>query len=86
MVTESNQTSAPRLPAGSKVAAELAPNAIRMPRATGTSMPMRRWRRSRSAAPKNGQQENSTTGRVSVQEAQRSRAWASGEISPGAVQ
>ena len=85
MVTESYQTSAPQRDAGSKVAAELAPNAIRMPSATGTSMPTRRLRRSRSAEEKNGQQENSTTGSVSTQDAQRNRPWASGEMSPGSA-
>ena len=42
MVTESYQTSRPQGPEGSKVAAVLAAKAISRPRATGTSMPMRR--------------------------------------------
>ena len=48
------------------------------PSATGTSMPMRLWRRSRQADSKNGRQENSSTGKVSTHEAQRSSAWMSG--------
>jgi hypothetical protein len=85
IVTESYQTSAPSGPAGSSVAAVLAPNAITMPRATGTSMPMRAWTTSRSADAKNGRQENSSNGTVSTQDAQRSSAWMSGVMSPGSA-
>jgi hypothetical protein len=67
------------------VAAVLAPKAIRMPSATGTSMPMVRWRRSRQALAKNGRHENSITGKVSTQEAQRSSCAASAVISPGSA-
>ena len=85
MVSESYQTSAPHSEAESKVAAVLAPKAMAMPSATGTSMPMRLWRRSRRAAAKNGRQENSTTGSVSTQDAQRSSDCASAEMSPAAA-
>ena len=83
IVTESYQTSWPSGPVGSNVVTVLAPKAIRMPSATGTSMPARRLRRSRHAAVKNGQQEKRTTGSVSTQDAQRSSAAMSGVMSPG---
>jgi len=51
-----------------------------MPSATGRSMLMRRWRRSRSALAKNGGHENTITGIVSTQLAQRSRLSKSGAI------
>ena len=56
-----------------------------MPSATGRSMLMRRCRRSRSALAKNGWQENSITGIVNTQAAQRSRLMMLGSISPGRV-
>ncbi len=54
-----------------------------MPRATGRSMLMRRWRTSRSALEKNGPQANSMTGRLMTQDAQRSRRSISSDRSPG---
>ena len=83
MLIESYQTSPPMAPLGSNVAAVLAPKAMTSPSATGTSIPIRLWRRSRQADSKNGRQENSSTGKVRIHEAQRSSAWMSGVISPG---
>ena len=73
------------MPVGSKVPIELTANVMAMPRATGRSMLTRRRRRSRRALPKNGAQENSSTGNESTQEAQRSNCAMSGAKSPGAA-
>ena len=81
MVRESYQTPPPATLA--KVVTVLAPKAMRTPKATGTSMPMRAWRKSRSALAKNGWQQNSTTGSARIQEAHCSKALMSGVISPG---
>jgi len=72
MVSESNQTSAPQGPVGSKVAAELATKVTMMPTETGVSMPMRRNFKSRQALPKKGPLAKNTTGRLKTQLAQRS--------------
>ena len=71
------------MPSGSKVPALLTPKVISMPKATGRSMLMRRWARSRKALLKNGPQENSRTGSVNTQEAQRSNCDISADKSPG---
>jgi hypothetical protein len=85
MVSESNQTSAPHGPVGSKVAALLAMKVTRMPTDTGVSMPTRRSLRSRQAFSKNGPLAKNTTGRLSTQLAQRSSWSMSAGISPGSV-
>jgi hypothetical protein len=56
-----------------------------MPNATGRSMLIRLYFRSRQALSKNGPQLNISTGRVKTQDAQRKRAWASAVISPGSA-
>ena len=56
-----------------------------MPSATGKSMLIERWRKSRNALAKNGRQEKSTTGSESTHCAQRKRLTRSGAISPGAA-
>ena len=61
----------------------LATNVTRMPRATGTSMPMRRARKLRQAPLKNGPAENTITGKVSSQLPQFSNWRRSGASSPG---
>ena len=85
MVKESKYTSAPKIPAGSKVPKELTIKVMAMPSATGKSMLMRRWRRSRRAFLKKGVHENSKTGSESTQEAQRSNCAMSGARSPGSA-
>ena len=83
MVSESYQTSPPAPAAPPKVTPVLAAKAIATPNATGTSMPRRRWRRSRSALAKNGWQLNRTTGSVRIQDAHSSRRAMSALMSPG---
>ena len=83
MVSESKYTSWPSGPAGSKVATLLTAKLMAMPSATGRSMPMRPWRRSRSAPRKKGPQEKTSTGRLSTHEAQRSNCALSAASSPG---
>ena len=56
-----------------------------MPRATGRSMLIWRWRRSRSAFAKKGVQENSSTGMDSTHDAQRSNSSISRVMSPGSA-
>ncbi|WP_382326527.1 hypothetical protein ACFJGX_15715 [Hydrogenophaga sp. UC242_50] len=85
MVSESNQTSAPQGPVGSKVAAELTRKVTRMPMDTGVSIPTRPCFRSRQALAKKGPLAKNTTGRLITQLAQRSSWLMSGGISPGAV-
>ncbi len=83
MVSESNQTSWPQGPVGSKVAAALAKKVTRMPIDTGVSMPTRPSLRSRQALRKKGPLAKVTTGTLSTKLARRS-SWAmSGGISPG---
>ena len=82
MVKESKYTSPPKSPLGSNVAAELSANVMAMPKATGKSMLMRRWRMSRKALLKNGPHEKKTTGKVNTHEAQRSKNTTSGVMSP----
>ena len=83
MVIESKYTSVPKMPPGSKVAPVLATKVTAMPSATGTSMPMRRWRRLRHTPAKKGPAENSSTGRLSTQLPQLSSCARSGASSPG---
>ncbi|MNZ95496.1 hypothetical protein D3C78_1146460 [compost metagenome] len=83
IVSESKNTSWPNGPEGSNVPRELTMKVISMPSATGRSMLTRRARMSRSALEKNGPQANSTTGRDSTHEAQRSRVSISCVRSPG---
>ena len=83
MVSESKYTSPPKIPSGSNVPALLTRKVINMPKATGRSMLICRCRRSRNALVKKGPQENSMTGKVSTQDAQRSRRSISGVMSPG---
>ena len=83
MVSESNHTSSPQGPVGSKVAAELTTNVTRMPIDTGVSMPTRPRLRSNQALRKNGPLAKNTTGRLSTQLAQRSSCTMSAGISPG---
>ena len=73
------------MPCGSKVPAVLTTKVMPMPSATGRSMLMRRCSTSRSAAEKKGPQENSITGSVSTQEAQRSSCSISAVRSPGSA-
>ena len=83
IVRESKYTACPHQPCASKVAALLTAKVTAMPKATGKSMLMLRRLRSRSALSKNGPHENSTTGRLSTHDAQRSSFSISGVMSPG---
>ena len=83
MVIESKYTSSPNSPPGSKVAPVLVTKVIRMPNATGTSMPMRRALIDRQAPRKKGPDENSSTGNDRIQLPQFSSCRRSGASSPG---
>ena len=85
MVSESNQTSSPQGPVGSKVAAELATKVTMMPTVTGVSIPMRPKVRSRQAVLKNGPLAKNTTGKLNTQLAQRSSWSMSAGMSPGSA-
>ena len=85
MVSESNHTSCPQGPVGSKVAAVLTTNVTRMPMDTGVSIPIRPCLRSRHALSKKGPLAKNTTGRLRTQLAQRSNWSMSAGISPGSV-
>ena len=82
MVSESKYTVAPNRLSRSKVPQLLVTKVRAMPMATGTSIPMRRARTSRQALSKYGLHENTKTGRVSTQDAQRRSCSISGVTSP----
>ena len=73
MVKESKYTSFPNTPSGSKVPSELTIKVMIMPKATGKSILMRRWRTSFQALRKNGLQENTSTNTDNSHEPQRSK-------------
>ncbi len=85
MVSESNQTSLPKSPPGSKVAPLLATKATAMPSATGTSMAMRRRRHEAHAPAKNGAAQKAITGSVNSQLVTSSSCLCCGARSPGAL-
>jgi hypothetical protein len=85
IVSESKYTSRPNRPPGSKAAPLEATKATAMPSATGTSMPSLPARSERHAETKNGADENSSTGSVSVQAERCSNCSRSGASVPGSA-
>ena len=85
MVRESKYTSGPKGPAGSKVDAVLAMKVTSRPRATGTSMPMRRARSENQAPRRKGMPANHNTGTERIQLPQFSNCRRSSLNSPGAA-